>query len=171
MTAGKTKQMEEIYPHCRSCLGPAKWDELIEAMRREQEPDAFDSLLSGRIAEEGLPPFLPDLARLEGSIHRVRNKDCSFAPEDHPTVNPSLDLLHKLAEALDTTVADLAVPASFEAPEIPPSLRACQEQHSLPDDEIADLARIRFRGGHPTNKDDWYLLYLQLKRAIGDHAG
>ena len=91
--------------------------------------------------------------------------------ERKPDVNPSLDLLHKLAEALDTTVADLAVPASFEAPEIPPSLRACQEQHSLPDDEIADLARIRFRGGHPTNKDDWYLLYLQLKRAIGDHAG
>jgi selenobiotic family peptide radical SAM maturase len=93
MKAGITKKMEEIYPHCRSCLGAGKWDEMIEAMRGGEEPDGFAVLLSGRISAEGLPPFLSDLARLEGSIHRAKKKECSFAPEDHPTVNPSLELV------------------------------------------------------------------------------
>jgi len=85
--------MEDIYPHCRSCMEPEKWDEIMEAMQEKQEPDFFAVLLSTRTVEGGLLPFLSDLARLEESIYRAKTKKCSFVPEDHPTVNPSLELV------------------------------------------------------------------------------
>lgn len=84
-------------------------------------------------------------------------------------VNPGLDVLKRLARALGTTVGDLAAdaPAEVDAPEIPASLVACQAKYQLSDDKVADLAGIRFRGGHPQDPDDWYELYLQLRRTVG----
>jgi selenobiotic family peptide radical SAM maturase len=93
MNDGIIQKMEEIYPHCRSCLEAGTWAEMIEAMQGEEGADVFADLLSSRIAGGSIPPFLSDLARLEGSIYRVKNKKCLFTPEDHPTVNPSLDLI------------------------------------------------------------------------------
>ena len=91
--------------------------------------------------------------------------------ERKPNVNPSLDCLQKLASALGTTVGDLAVDKNTaEVPQVPASLLECQKAYDLTAEDLADLARIRFRGGHPTDKDDWYALYLQLKRAIGDQG-
>lgn len=40
-----------------------------------------------------LPPFLPDLARLESSIHKAKSRECSFTPQGRLTLNPSLELL------------------------------------------------------------------------------
>jgi hypothetical protein len=34
----------------------------------------------------------------------------------------------------------------------------------LTDEEFQDLAAMRFRGGQPKSKDDWYDLYRTLKR-------
>lgn len=84
-------------------------------------------------------------------------------------VNPGLDVLKRLARALGTTVGDLAAetPLEAETPEIPASLAACRDRYELSDEEVADLARIRFRGGHPQEADDWYQLYLHLKRTAG----
>jgi len=93
MNAGIREKTEEIYPHCRSCIEVGRWDEIIKAMNGEEAYDAFPDLLSTRIAAEDLPPFLIDLAKLERSIHEAKNKACSFAPQDHPIVNPSLQLV------------------------------------------------------------------------------
>jgi selenobiotic family peptide radical SAM maturase len=93
MKAGLMKKREEIYPHCQSCLEAGKWSDMVHALQGDAEPDPFAALLATRVVAEGLPPFLPELARLEGSIRRAKNKKCAFAPQDHPTVNPSLELV------------------------------------------------------------------------------
>lgn len=83
--------------------------------------------------------------------------------ERTPDANPSLKLLRKLAGALGTTVGDLATDADAKMPALPASLLDCQEAYSLALADSADLARIRFRGGHPAEKDDWYALFLLLR--------
>ncbi len=91
--------------------------------------------------------------------------------EVKPRANPSLDLLQKLANALGTTVSTLA---QFEQPqgdvEVPQSLRDCKDTFNLSESDVTDLARIRFRGGHPTDPEDWYAIYLQLKRATATES-
>ena len=86
---------------------------------------------------------------------------------------PSVDVLLKLAEALKTTIADLlslpAVQVNKSKIEISSSLAEFREwmkktKQALSDDEFCDLAAMRFRGGQPKNKDDWYDLYRTLKR-------
>jgi selenobiotic family peptide radical SAM maturase len=93
MNAGIKEKMEEIYPYCRSCIQIGMWDEMIKAMNGGEGRDAFPDLLSTRIAAENLPPFFVDLAKLERAVHEAKNKACSFAPQDQPAVNPSLQLV------------------------------------------------------------------------------
>lgn len=89
--------------------------------------------------------------------------------ERKPDVNPSLDRLQKLAEALGTSVGDLAgeTPEPARSRSVPLSLKQCQSEYDLSEQDVSDLSQIRFRGGHPTRPDDWYALYLQLKRFSG----
>jgi transcriptional regulator with XRE-family HTH domain len=87
--------------------------------------------------------------------------------ESRPEVNPSLDRLQSLADALGTTAGNL-IPSKesdrgMDSP-IPESLQQCQEIYGLSDDDTDDLARILFRGGHSTKMCDWFQLYCELKR-------
>jgi selenobiotic family peptide radical SAM maturase len=93
MKTGIMKKVEDIYPNCWSCLETGKRNKLIQAMQGEKEPDSLGALLSTRILAESLPPFLSDLARLEGAIYRAKNKACPFSPGDGPRVNPSVELI------------------------------------------------------------------------------
>lgn len=88
--------------------------------------------------------------------------------EKKPGSNPSLDRLERLAEALDTSVGELAASSKAVAPqEIPSGLAECQQRFNLSREDVNDLAKIRFRGGQPSSAEDWYLLYLQLKKSLG----
>lgn len=92
--------------------------------------------------------------------------------EKKPDSNPSLELIAKLAEGLGTTVGRLLpgiVDYAAEGDvEVPSSLAECQAKYTLPLQDVQDLARINFRGGHPLKPDDWYQLYLTLNRAVGE---
>lgn len=82
--------------------------------------------------------------------------------------NPSVDVAQKLADGLDVSVSALLSPpeAHTHDVEIPPTLRQARDRFGIPEGDLADLARIRFRGGQPLTADDWGLLYLQLKKAV-----
>lgn len=86
---------------------------------------------------------------------------------------PSADVLLRIANALKTTIAELmglpTVQADDRKVEISKSLREFCEwmektDRKLSDDEVRDLAAMRFRGGQPKSRDDWDDLYRTLKR-------
>jgi len=87
------------------------------------------------------------------------------------TKKPSADVLLRIATALSTTLADLlslaTVTIQQAAVEVPPSLKEFQgrmaaQKTPLTEDDIRDLAVMRFRGGQPQTADEWHQLYLLL---------
>ena len=86
---------------------------------------------------------------------------------------PSADVLLRIANALQTTIAELlnqpVVRVNKASVDVSKSLLEFREWMSeikepLTDEEFRDLAAMRFRGGQPKSKDDWYDLYRTLKR-------
>lgn len=94
--------------------------------------------------------------------------------EKKPDANPSIDLVEQLAAALGVAPADLLddqTTARDGETQIPEALQALQARKGLNSEEVADLARIRFRGRRPATADDWDLIYLSLKKILGDREG
>ena len=89
---------------------------------------------------------------------------------------PSADILLRVADALSVTIADLlslpAVRVDETNVNLSPSLIEFRDwmkkiKEPLTDDDTRDLATMRFRGGQPKTKDDWYDLYRLMKRSTG----
>jgi len=93
--------------------------------------------------------------------------------DEEGSKKPSADILLKVAEALSVTIADLIGLPSLQVDEskviLPPSLIEFRDmmakQMKLPvsEQDLHDLATMRFRGGQPRTKDGWYQLYATLK--------
>jgi transcriptional regulator with XRE-family HTH domain len=82
--------------------------------------------------------------------------------------NPSLEVLRRIADALDITVADLlGAPAlRFVADDasISPSLRAFADEEQLKPRELETLASIRFRKGQePKTSKRWRYILDSLR--------
>lgn len=84
---------------------------------------------------------------------------------------PSADVLLRVATALSTTIADLldlpAVRSDDEQIEISQSLkefndRMKKQKMPLSNEDLRDLATMKFRGGQPRTVDEWQQLYLLL---------
>jgi transcriptional regulator with XRE-family HTH domain len=94
--------------------------------------------------------------------------------EKKPDANPSIDLVEKLAEGLGVAPAELLddqTPNGESKQSIPQALQELRDRRGLKQQEVEDLARIRFRGRRPTTADDWELIYLQLKKILGGQDG
>lgn len=87
---------------------------------------------------------------------------------------PSADVLLRIAEALSITIADLLALPAVRVDEtnvnLAPSLIEFRDwmkkiKEPLSEDDMRDLATMRFRGGQPKTKDDWYDLYRLMKRS------
>jgi transcriptional regulator with XRE-family HTH domain len=92
--------------------------------------------------------------------------------DDDGAKKPSADILLKIANALSVTLADLMGLVSVQVDEaqviVPPSLIEFRNmmvdmKQSVTEDELRDLATMRFRGGQPRTKEGWYQLYVTLK--------
>lgn len=88
---------------------------------------------------------------------------------------PSADVLLRIATALSTTLADLlslgTVKIEQAAVELPPSLKEFQNRMAvqntpLTEEDLRDLAVMKFRGGQPQTADQWHQLYLLLVNSI-----
>lgn len=87
---------------------------------------------------------------------------------------PSADVLLRIANALSTTIADLLALPSVRIDEsktdLPSSLVEFRDwmktiKDPLTQEDLRDLAKMRFRGGQPRTKEDWHDLYRLMKRA------
>lgn len=88
--------------------------------------------------------------------------------EKDETSNPSLEVLHRIADALDITVADLLgtprMRFQLEEGSIPQSLRAFADEAQLRPKEIKMLASIRWRkGDEPQTPERWRFILDSLK--------
>lgn len=86
---------------------------------------------------------------------------------------PSADVLLRLANALSTTIADLmglpAVRVDHTKVALPSSLVSFRDWmkdigEKVTEQDLRDLATMRFRGGQPRTREDWFDLYRLLKR-------
>jgi transcriptional regulator with XRE-family HTH domain len=84
---------------------------------------------------------------------------------------PSADVLLRIAAALSVTIADLLALPTVQVQkgtvELPPSLREFRDRMAklkppLSDQDVRDLAVMKFRGGQPQTADEWHQLYLTL---------
>jgi transcriptional regulator with XRE-family HTH domain len=95
--------------------------------------------------------------------------------ESKMKLNPSSDMLQKLATALGTTVSELigaSITISEDAlKEVPPSLRKLAKEKGdeidLRQEDIEMLRNINYRGKRPNKSEDWELIFLFLKRILG----
>jgi transcriptional regulator with XRE-family HTH domain len=88
--------------------------------------------------------------------------------ETDQDANPSLDILRRMADALDTTIADLvggpAVRFRADEAEIPASLRAFADEVKLTEREFELLASIRWRKAEePQTSERWRYILDSLR--------
>lgn len=117
----------------------------------------------------------PELAEKAGV-----SKGYVYMLESGEMTNPTFDMLHKIATALEVTIAELIgerkVQAKDEVPEIPKSLAEFANQcrragEKLNEDDLVTLARMQFRGQRPETVEDWQYVYEFLKRTLGKKKG
>jgi transcriptional regulator with XRE-family HTH domain len=91
------------------------------------------------------------------------------------TKKPSADVLLRIAAALSITLADLlsleTVKIQQTAVELPPSLKEFEDRMAaqntpLTEEDLRDLAVMKFRGGQPQTADEWHQLYLLLVNSL-----
>ncbi len=84
---------QAVFPSCRSRMGSTQWQAVLSFCGDGPDLEAFLAALR-REAKAGLPGFLPDLARIEWGLHRLRTEDAQL-PENIPAlmVNPSVQVL------------------------------------------------------------------------------
>jgi transcriptional regulator with XRE-family HTH domain len=94
--------------------------------------------------------------------------------DESGTKKPSADILMRIANALSVTIAELlslpTVTVKDAEVQIPAALQQLQQRllsqgTTLSDQDLRDLASMRFRGGQPRTVDDWHQLYLTLVAA------
>lgn len=137
----------------------------MKSQRNTAPPTSDAQAIGARIrsmrAEKGLS--LTELAE-----KAVVSKSYLSTVENGTGSRPGAAVLHKLAQALGVTLADVLgrEVQVTKAPEIPPSLREFAEQQDLPETDIQMLAGIKFRGETPRDAASWSFIYRAIVMSV-----
>lgn len=86
---------------------------------------------------------------------------------------PSVDTLEKLAAyygiGMTDLVADVEGWGSRSLDALAPGLAVLVEKQQIDEETAFELNRIQLRGKRPQSPDDWYELYLHLRRIVQPH--
>jgi selenobiotic family peptide radical SAM maturase len=94
VTPSREKELEKVYLACRSTVDSDTWDGIIAACAEGLEPERLPNALALQMGDSGLPDFLPELARLEWTVHKVKDGEVQIPGEvDQLGVNPTVQLL------------------------------------------------------------------------------
>jgi selenobiotic family peptide radical SAM maturase len=89
-----TDRIEEIYPACRKLVASEAWDRLANACATGHGPGELPQILSRQGDILSPPGYLPELARLEWTLFRVKTLEPDYSPRGNQIeINPSLQLL------------------------------------------------------------------------------
>ena len=118
---------------------------------------------------------LPDLATVAGV-----SKAFLWEIETGNSKRPGAEILFKIADALGVTIAHLMgkepVQQEMIEPEVNDGLRAFINERKrlgqpLDPEEVKSLSFVQLRGGRPTTKEQWALVYGMLKEVTGGGNG
>ena len=95
MAGSNMKSLEKIYPLCRSFLSGTVWGSLLSETESKIRPADLPRLIAERAGSTGFPDFLPDLALLEWTRHKVSTAGVVFPREvKRLELNPTLEVIH-----------------------------------------------------------------------------
>ena len=85
--------LDEDFPGCRSWLDSDTWRKIVSDGLEDEEPGPFLARVLFHCRRIGAPEFLPDLARLEWHIRKIRQQEPPLLNRYGWAINPSLYLL------------------------------------------------------------------------------
>ena len=86
--------IEKNFSGCRSILDTETWCKIVSQTIDDENPEMFLDRIAAHCRKVDAPGFLPDLARLEWFILRIKEQEIAFPDQlDEVVLNPSLQLL------------------------------------------------------------------------------
>lgn len=142
--------------------------------RREQNPTSGSTLSEGfgldAISAEDIGARITRLRNDKGlSLSELASaatvsKSYLSTVEKGSGSRPGAAILHKIAQALGVTLADLVGrELVVELPSIPVALRELAADRGLPARDVEMLAGIAFRGESPKTRERWEFIYNAIK--------
>jgi selenobiotic family peptide radical SAM maturase len=93
MTQTIRKELDDVYPACRAVLCAERWAQIAAVCSDTDGLERLPDILS-KLDGNGIPPFLPELARLEWAVSMVTDKNIPFPENAEKTaVNPTVRLI------------------------------------------------------------------------------
>ena len=86
------KDLADIYPACRSLLGPSLWERAEEKLGESGQAEDFPDILNRFKDMPGVPDYLPELACLEQALFRAGGVEVPLEA-DSLGLNPSVQLV------------------------------------------------------------------------------
>ncbi len=92
-TNQEQRDLEQIFPVCRMIVGEQVWQELL-SLSPKTSPENLPAFLADFGQGQVVPPYLPELARLERTFNKATMAQADFSrPAERPVLNPTLEIL------------------------------------------------------------------------------